>query len=305
MPNSKNNEYKKHWDSLNEVPLEKNQREQIKSRIFDTLSLNEWNTSSSSAFSKYSYGLAAAASLLLLVIVLVGLQLNTDPAGSGVETTEYRTSIGETKRMRLSDGTQIWLNADSRLSVPAYFNQEDRVISLQGEAYFEVQPDSQRPFRVHSNGISTQVLGTKFNVRSYRIDSLQYVSVIEGKVRVEKKIHDANSSINSEKYIDLIAGEQIQTDSKKPSLIEKKEVNISRVTAWRNGILQFKQSPLKQVADDLHRHFGITVRFTKPELQEIRMTGRFDNESWKEIIEMICLSTDLDYNATDSTVTIY
>lgn len=305
MSNPEHNEYKKRWDALNEAPLEEDQREQIKSRIFQTLSLGKRNTVSRSAFPKYAYVLTAAASLLLLAAILLGLHLNTNPVEAGLETKEYRTSVGETKRMQLSDGTQIWLNANSRLSIPANYNQADRVISLRGEAYFEVQPDSQHPFRVHSNGMSTQVLGTKFNVRSYRDDSLQYVSVVEGKVRVKTREQDKNASKKSKKQIDLEAGEQVQADLKNFSLVKRKTVNISRVAAWKNGILQFTQTPLKQVADDFYRRFGVMIRFAKPEMQKKRITGTFGNESWEEIIKMICLSTDLDYEIVDSTITIH
>ncbi|WP_073065629.1 FecR family protein [Fodinibius roseus] len=305
MSNPEHNEYKKRWDALNEAPLEKDQREQIKSRIVETLSLSEQNAVSRSAFPKYAYVLTAAASLLLLAAILLGLHLNTNPVEDGLETKEYRTSVGETKRVQLFDGTQIWLNANSRLSVPANYNQANRVISLRGEAYFEVQPDSQHPFRVHSNGMSTQVLGTKFNVRSYRDDSLQYVSVVEGKVRVQTRGQDKNSFMKSKKQIDLEAGEQVQADVQKLSLIKKKMVNTKRIAAWRSGTLQFTQTPLKQVADDFSRRFGVMIRFAKPEMHEIRITGTFDNDSWEEIIEMICLSTDLNYEIADSTITIH
>ncbi|MFH5884099.1 FecR family protein [Halalkalibaculum sp. DA3122] len=218
---------------------------------------------------------------------------------------KYSTTVGETLSITLPDGSNVWLNAESNLRVQAGYNEQNRRVALEGEAYFEVAPDPDRPFQVQSDDLLTQVLGTRFNIRSYRSDPVRQVTVTEGKVRVKKATKNEGINVEKQSTVDLGVGEQLEIWPSEDRLIKKKVAKADRFTSWRKGILLFEKTTLRQVADELYRRFGITMLFADPELTNTRITGRFDDENWEEIIEMICISTNLGYKTVDSTATIH
>src|SRR5690606_7625428 len=101
------------------------------------------------------------------------------------ELLVVHTGFREVKELLLSDGTKVWVNANSRLKYPKRFENDKREIVLEGEAFFKVKRDEQRPFIISSKGIRTTVLGTSFNISSYAGDEEVKVTVISGKVAVE------------------------------------------------------------------------------------------------------------------------
>src|SRR5699024_7923477 len=114
-----------------------------------------------------AYGVAATAVVLLAALLYYVAGFSTPDAPEMV-SQKIITEKGQQTTVQLSDGTRIHLNVESRLSVAAGFNSDNkRIVHLEGEAFFEVAPDRQRPFEVHTAGSVTQVLGTKFNVSAY------------------------------------------------------------------------------------------------------------------------------------------
>ncbi|MFH5832642.1 FecR family protein [Halalkalibaculum sp. DA384] len=304
MTKHHDNIHKRRWEKINEDPLEDVRRKRIKNRIRQTLSFEEDPVKATSIFS-LSRTYMAAASLLILVAVCVGLFINFNASSSEQVMTKYSTTVGETRSITLPDGSNVWLNAESNLRVQAGYNEQNRRVALEGEAYFEVAPDPDRPFQVQSDDLLTQVLGTRFNIRSYRSDPVRQVTVTEGKVRVKKATKNEGINVEKQSTVDLGVGEQLEIRPSDDRLIKKKVAKADRFTSWRKGILLFEKTTLRQVADELYRRFGITMLFADPELTNTRITGRFDDENWEEIIEMICISTNLGYKTVDSTATIH
>ena len=94
------------------------------------------------------------------------------------------TAIGGEYALILSDGTRVWLNADSELEYPVEFVKKERIVKLSGEAYFEVAPNPEQPFIVEAGGIQTRVLGTSFNIQAYRNEKSVYTTLLTGSIRV-------------------------------------------------------------------------------------------------------------------------
>lgn len=165
----------------------------------------------------------------------------------------YNTLIvpkGTYYHLILSDGTKIWLNADTRIHYPVQFDKFSREISLKGEAYFEVAADSSRPFIVHTEGMRVKVLGTKFNVNSYQDDGKIYAMLEKGSVEVS----------NGQDSLLLRPRQIAYTDTRaKNAPLTVKSCDPSLFTAWKEGELRFRNTSLTQILKQISRCYDVTV----------------------------------------------
>lgn len=191
------------------------------------------------------------------------------------------TPRGGTYQVMLSDGTKVWLNADSRLKFPSKFNNERRIVELQGEAYFEVYKDKKHPFVVVSDDQEVEVLGTHFNVNAYKDEHLTKTTLLEGKVRVgrrnEKKILIQEKTIKP--------GEQ--TVLEQNTLIVRSNVDTQAEVAWKNGQFVFVNEPIEEIMRKISRWYDVEVIY-QGDMTNKAFAGtvsRFDNLS--KLLNMI------------------
>ena len=163
---------------------------------------------------------------------------------------EYSTTLG--------DGTEVYLNADSRLRFPVSFAGDRREVELQGEAYFKVAHNTQAPFIVKAMGMEVQVLGTEFNISAYPGDAAVQTTLVKGSVR-------AGISEAAEAMV-LMPGQQAEL-LKATQTMHVKEVDISIATAWKDGRLRFKEKPLGEIMETLSRWYDVDVVFTDDSLK--------------------------------------
>lgn len=180
----------------------------------------------------------------------------------GEEELDYQQTIRETEihtlttprcgayQLRLADGTQVWLNAESRLKYPSRFTGEQRVVELEGEGYFKVMPDTKRPFIVKSGNITTEVLGTEFNVRTYVSDD-SHVTLLKGSVKVK----DVSSS--SEVVIRPGEDAHLQGDG----TFDVREVDTDNYYLWTEGYFYFDNESVVEIMRELGRWYNIRVEF--------------------------------------------
>jgi len=158
------------------------------------------------------------------------------------------TPKGGTYRVTLSDGTTVWLNAASTLKYPNRFAEKERVVQLEGEAYFDVSKGA--PFRVLSNGQTVEVLGTQFNVSAYSDEPRIRTTLVEGSVRIEAESHAES--------VKLLPGEQSTLTA---DHLEKSRVDIASVVAWKEGLFRFDETELRMVMNQLSRWYNVTVEY--------------------------------------------
>lgn len=156
------------------------------------------------------------------------------------------TPKGGTYSVTLSDGTRVWLNAASTLKYPARFSDKERVVTLEGEAYFEVQPVSKTPFKVISNGQTVEVLGTAFGISAYPDEEETKTTLVEGAVRLRP---DAGGAV-----VSLVPGEQGVLVA---GSIAKQEVNVSTHTAWKDGLIVLKGASISTVIKQIERWYDV------------------------------------------------
>ena len=162
----------------------------------------------------------------------------------------------------LSDGTKVWMNSDSELRFPVNFTSNRREIFIKGEAYFEVEPDRERPFIVHANQVSIQVLGTKFNVSAYGESQQVLTTLVQGGVNVKY------AGLQTE----LQPGFQAVTDIKAGTM-DRREVEVGMYTSWTKGIFEYENMPLSDIAVQLSRWYDVRIIFAASEFANRRFTG--------------------------------
>ncbi|MBN1183801.1 MAG: FecR domain-containing protein [Bacteroidales bacterium] len=196
-------------------------------------------------------------------------------------------------KIDLADGSQLWLNANSRIKYPEEFDTRSRTVILSGEAFFEVKHDDEWPFVVNTGNTTTKVLGTSFNINALDSTEIQVV-VVTGKVSFSGK---------SNKII-LTAGDKgiyIATDEELT-----KEVNSDpNFLAWKTGDFVFNQTSLEEVCKALNKHFHQSIHIKDEALKHESLTARFSSKSLTEILDIISLTLPVSVNCADSCISLY
>ena len=174
----------------------------------------------------------------------------------------HRLSIprGETFKVVLSEGTEVFLNSDSRLVYPTVFKGKDRIVSLEGEAYFKVSKDVEHPFIVKTGNVQVRVLGTEFNVRGYSPADVR-ITLITGKVAVSDTCGTHN--------VEMEPGQsaQLSTDG----TFALSEVNIESFLYWKEGFFYFDDIPLADMMKEIGRWYNIDIEFRNSKIMDLRM----------------------------------
>ncbi|MCL3779787.1 DUF4974 domain-containing protein [Prolixibacteraceae bacterium JC049] len=183
---------------------------------------------------------------------------------------------GANYKITLSDGTTVELNSESKLKYPVQFNGKRRMVTLTGEAYFDVTHTG-KPFVVNVNGVKVFVLGTEFNVRGYQDESNIETTLVEGKVRV--KAPNMNPVV-------LKPNQQAKVNQEKESLSVQK-VNASRFIAWRKGVFIFQNTKLVDVMRTLQRWYNIEVEYETEAIKNIEFGGTLSKHvGFDQVVDM-------------------
>ncbi|MDD7885085.1 FecR family protein [Flavivirga sp. 57AJ16] len=202
--------------------------------------------------------------------------------------------------IKLSDGTQVWLNSESQLKYPVTFREgETREVELvYGEAYFDVSPSTDHDgshFKVMNSGQEVEVLGTEFNIKAYKDETNIYTTLVEGKVSVNNNFENK-----------ILSPNQQSTISNNSNAIVIAKVDVKNETSWKRGFFSFKNKPLNEIMRVLSRWYDFDVVFLNKDLENIEFKGVL---SKKQNIEEILLSLKNinvinNYEISNKTITI-
>ncbi|MFC6099299.1 FecR family protein [Olivibacter domesticus] len=188
-----------------------------------------------------------------------------------------QTPRGGQYHLVLPDGSRVWLNAASSLTYTINGSAQERFVKLEGEAYFEVAKDRERPFRVESRGQVVEVLGTHFNINSYPDEPIVKTTLVEGSVKVVPIAHKGS--------VILQPGQQAALD--KTNHLSVKQADISDVVAWKNGKFSFKQADIEIVMRQLSRWYDVKVIF-KGKKPNITLSGEvYRNTHASKVLEIL------------------
>ena len=207
---------------------------------------------------------------------------------------EVHVKNGEHKRIILPDGTSVTLNAGSYLRYPREFITDVRRIEMNGEAFFEVTRDEEKPFLIHTKDADVKVLGTSFNVKAFDMDEQLTVSVQTGKVQVDLP----------EAMMRLLPDEQFVMDKTKGEF-QKRNEDARLSTVWIKGGLYFNRTPIRTVVNELVRMYNRTIEFTPGAEYDDYIYGEHDNKSLEAVLKSIQYSTDIKYRIENDKIVLY
>lgn len=188
-----------------------------------------------------------------------------------------RTLHGMECHIVLSDGTKVHLNAESQLTYPICFNDKERIVQVEGEAYFDVAPDKEHPFIVQTPHTSIRVTGTSFNVRAYADEEIESTTLISGGVKIS----------SGNEVFELIPN-QHYTYNKKTNTNTVTNVNTELYTSWESGSFIFLNVPLENVMSYLSKWYGFKYTFEDETAKQVRIGASLNRyKNMNPIIDMI------------------
>jgi ferric-dicitrate binding protein FerR (iron transport regulator) len=247
---------------------------------------------------------------------------------------EVSVAKGSKSVVKLADGTTIWLNSATTIRYPDKFKNNRRDVYIEGEAYFEVAKDKKRPFTVHTSDMDMVVLGTSFNVKSYPDEGTIETTLVEGSVRIEKKMKSGKikyvslkpnqqvtlikeegrillTDLNEDKVEKLAVAEQQESDSLKVTTIKRKErivvvenIDPNVFIAWKSNRLEFKDEIFESIAVKLERWYNVEISIKNEKLKKIKFTGTFENETIEQALEALRLTTRFKYKFNKNKIII-
>lgn len=249
---------------------------------------------------KISSWMAAAGILLATGMGYMLVNRQHDGRNTARVAMETRASGSkEVVSIELSDGTQVWLNKNSKIEYPKVFDGDERQVYLQGEAFFEVVPNPDKPFIVKSDRISTRVLGTSFDVKAYNGDETASVSVATGKVEVSKEIEEGEPV----RITQLTPEQELVINTEKDETYIN-IVSVANIAPWHLGQLVFRDNTYDEVMQALQERFGKKIVF-KSSIGKCRVMASFNsNASLNDVLKLLSMSNSFDYVIGKDIVTI-
>ena len=206
---------------------------------------------------------------------------------------EIRVNSGEEYKILLADGTKVWVNSKSSVRFPVQFTEETRKVYIEGEAYFEVAKDENKPFLVYSGSNSIQVLGTEFNVRAYSNNPNTYVTLCEGSIELTTK----------EQSIVLKPNEQVVINNKGETSLAS--VNTTLYTAWKDGAFMYRNASLITIMEDLSRWYDTEIEIKDQETRDLELSLHINRSSdFYNILEIIAVTNKVEFDVTKNKIEV-
>lgn len=233
---------------------------------------------------------ASIAVLMTIASLSFYLLLSKEPNLISLNTGNDSKTLIQT----LNDGSVVYLANNSSFSYPEQFSSNERKVNLKGEAFFDIAPNLQKPFRIETDKVVVEVLGTAFNVKSENGEFFE-LAVERGSVRVTLKSDPAQTQI-------VLPGEKISTSKNQLVKVRNESLNYF---AWKAKRMQFKDELLINVISVINKNYKSNIILSDKKLGEEKLTTTFENTSISKMTELICLSLNLrKEEQPDSTIII-
>ncbi len=235
---------------------------------------------------------------------------------------EISTQYGARTTQQLPDGSRVWLNAGSKLTFEKNFGESIREVTLTGEAFFDVVKNPAKPFVIHTSTIDIKVLGTQFNVKSYPSDKTTETSLIRGSVEVMVKNRPNEKYVLKPNEKLVVLNDQLKAAASsnyggagrllnRDNIIAIKNLTYQQgdtsaiESAWMRDKLSVKDLPFIEMAKIMERWYDVRFEFRNKKLEDVFITGSFDNETLTQLLEALQFSLVFNYEINDKTVIVY
>lgn len=293
-------------------------------RLFKQIQQNISEQKKNRRLINLGFNVVRIAAIVLVAFLLGGTLSYFLLPKESIETPtfcEVTAPLGSTSEIVLPDNSRVWLNAGSKIRYSTSFNQHDRLIFLEGEGYFKVSKNTKLPFIVDAFGFEVKALGTEFNVKAYRDDATIETTLIEGKVTLlhaNEKITDGVFLAPNQKAIFYKAKESLTIEGIKK--LEEKEEKLNytgddrlviipkldprSIISWKENQLIIESERLDDLVELLGRKYNFNFEFKSEDIKRFRFSGTLEDETLQQVMDVIKISSPIDYAIEGKTVII-
>jgi ferric-dicitrate binding protein FerR (iron transport regulator) len=234
---------------------------------------------------------------------------------------EVTAPLGSTSEIVLPDNSRVWLNAGSKIRYSTSFNQGDRLLFLEGEGYFKVAKNKELPFIVDAFGFEVKALGTEFNVKAYKDDATIETTMVEGKVTLQHATENMiagvyltpNQKATFYKKRESLTIEVIKKLEEKKEelnyipesrLVITPQIDPRSITSWKEDRLIIERQRLDDLVELLGRKYNYNFEFKSDDIKRFRFSGTLEDETLQQVMDVIKISSPIDYAIVGKTVII-
>ncbi|MCH4147862.1 MAG: DUF4974 domain-containing protein [Prevotella sp.] len=234
---------------------------------------------------------AAAAIIIVCTFTATAFFMNNKGYDDNA-VCKMNVEKGQRANITLPDGTQVFLNSDTRISYPKSYGNAERRVTLSGEAYFDVAKDKKHKFVVNANGIEVEALGTAFNVNAYPENNEIITTLFRGRVKV--------SSVNKETI--LFPNQEVSFNTHTRQFTHRNLSGLLEASLWRQGQLSFNHKTLSEIAVILNRTYNVNIIIQNNKIRNCTFTGVIRDNNLSNVLDMITLASHIKYTIRDNTV---
>jgi len=290
--------------------------------------VNRINVPDNSVFSRRLIYRTVAAVLIPLLLVGFGagwyLQKKVQYSSDSSAYTTIISPRGQRTQVVLPDNSKVWLNSNTTIKYPSNFNQKDRKVFIDGEAYFDVTHDQSKPFIVNTSSFNIKVYGTTFNVSAYKEDNLIETTLVKGKISItglnikgkkageiillpnESFKYFKNEQItesgvkNGVKHLASSSGiiKAVPTVTDEPTIPKAmviQNVNVEPIIGWKEGKLYFDNETFENLATKFELRYDVKIHFEDERVGNLKYTGVFEKENINQALDALKLTTPFEY----------
>jgi transmembrane sensor len=241
---------------------------------------------------------AAVVGIVALSFVVWNLGFKSDRA---VVATTIEAPKGARTSITLPDSSQVWLNAESKISFDQHFGRDNRNIKLEGEAFFDVQK-GEIPFQVSTEAYDVKVLGTAFNIKSYADDDLASTTLIRGSLRVIRTLPTGETEevllFPNEKVV--LKGDATARMSQ--TLVHEKNIDGAAEADWKDGWLTVRGESLEEFSKKIERLYNVKIIFHDEKMKSYRYSGRIQQFSLEQVLNALSLTSPVRFEIHEKEV---
>jgi|GEM_PF-261716 len=244
------------------------------------------------------YRMVGILALTLMLAFLANTFLHqevTQPEPAQLVYEEHYAPPGVKSNLTLQDGSKVTLNSGSTLRYVKNFEADQRVLELEGEAYFEVAKDKNRPFMVKTGSVTTKALGTSFTIKAYENEALD-IALLTGLVEVDLDLQQPQK-------INLVPGEALNIHMEEQE-VKKQSFDKEKLMAWTKKTIIFDRTPIDELTRVLENWYGVEIVFANQPKKDLAVSGRFHDQTLENVLEGLSYSARFAFEIQKNQVTI-